>query len=72
MAIKEGINIIIQEVKPDLEEKDGCLVGCISWLIGLGIICALLVLFFNFLMSHPVLLFIFVGLALFVGVKVSK
>ncbi|EHA3992590.1 preprotein translocase, SecE subunit domain protein [Enterococcus faecalis] len=71
MALKGGK--IFQEMMevPDKQE-DGCLAGCISWLIGFSIIIGILVLGFNFLMSHPIFLFGFIAVALFIGVKVSK
>lgn len=70
MALKGGR--IFQEMIEVLDDEGGCLGGCISWLIGFGIIIGILVLGFNFLMSHPMFLFIFVAIALFIGVKASK
>ena len=44
MALKDGVKIIIQDAVevPDKDES-GCLVGCISWLIGFAIIIGILI-----------------------------
>lgn len=71
MALKGG-RIFQEMIEVPDEKEGGCLTGCISWLIGFAIIIVILVLGFNFLMSHPILLFTFIAIALFIGVKVSK
>ncbi|EFM82457.1 preprotein translocase, SecE subunit domain protein [Enterococcus faecalis] len=73
MALKDGVKIIIQDAVevPDKDEG-GCLVGCVSWLIGFAIIIGILILGFKFLMNHPIFLFCFIAVALFIGVKVNK
>lgn len=71
MALKGG-RIFQEMVEVPDKDEGGCLGGCISWLIGFSIIIGILVLGFNFLMSHPIFLFIFVAIALFIGVKASK
>lgn len=71
MALKGG-RIFQEMIEVPDKDEGGCLEGCISWLIGFGIIIGILVLGFNFLMSHPIFLFIFVAIALFIGVKANK
>jgi hypothetical protein len=71
VALKGG-KIFQEMIEVPDKQEGGCLTGCISWLVGFAIIIGILVLGFNFLMSHPIFLFGFIAVALFIGVKVSK
>lgn len=69
MALKDGIKIIIQDVTEPETEKEGCLTKIGSFIVVMVVIIGLLTLLFSFLMNHPFIMMLGIGLLVYLFSK---
>lgn len=72
LALKDGVKIIIQDVVEPEKEKEGCLTKIGSFIVVMVVIIGLLNLLFRFLMNHPFIMFLGIGLIIFFIIQASK
>lgn len=70
LALKDGVKIIIQDVVEP--EKEGCLTKIGSFIVVMVVIIGLLIVLFKFLMNHPFIMFLGIGLIIFFIIQASK
>ncbi len=69
MALKDGIKIIIQDVTEPETEKEGGLTKIGSFIVVMVVIIGLLTLLFSFLMNHPFIMMLGIGLLVYLFSK---